>query len=311
LLYNVLAFYELYRDKNLENVENKKSENILDKWIIARLHELTENTTKQLDSYKLLEPVRAIREFIDDLSTWYLRRSRERIKSGDENAKQTLYYVLKTLTKLMAPFTPFASEDIWQKLKNKNDAESVHLAEWPTEGHILKIFSLFEKNGEVIEEMKEVRDIVTLGLQARQDAGIPVRQPLNKIDLPESLLKYTDIVKEELNLKNIVIVDTYIVEADAKVFKVNLDIEITEDLKKEGQYRELIRAIQDIRKKNGLNPNDVITLTIGTDAVGQELINKFKSELMKAVIAKEILFKENEGTEIKIGEILFKVNVLK
>jgi isoleucyl-tRNA synthetase len=311
LLYNVLAFYELYRDKNLENVENKKSENILDKWIITRLHELTENTTKQLDSYKLLEPVRAIREFIDDLSTWYLRRSRERIKNGDENAKQTLYYVLKTLTKLMAPFTPFASEDIWQKLKNKNDAESVHLAEWPTESHILKIFSLFEKNGEVIDEMKEVRDIVTLGLQARQDAGIPVRQPLNKIDLPESLLKYTDIVKEELNLKNIVIVDTYIVEAETKEFKINLDTEITEDLKKEGQYRELLRAIQDIRKKNGLNPSDVITLNIGTDASGQELINKFKPELMKAVIAKEILFKENDGTEIKIDDIIFVVILLK
>ena len=311
LLYNVLAFYELYRDPQLEIVENEKSENILDKWIITRLHELTENTTKQLDDYKLFEPSRAIREFIDDLSTWYLRRSRERIKNGDIEAKQTLYHVLKTLIKLMAPFTPFASEDIWQKLKNKNDVESVHLTEWPTENHILKIFSLFEKNGEVIEEMKEVRDIVTLGLQARQDAGIPVRQPLNKIDLPESLLKYADIIKDELNLKKVVVVDTYIVEAEAGTFNVNLDTEITEDLKKEGQYRELLRAIQDIRKKNGLNPNDVITLTIGTDATGQELINKFKTELMKAVIAKEIQTKDNEGQEVKIGELLFKVIIEK
>lgn len=310
LLYNVLAFYELYRDKSLESETfNLKSDNVLDKWIIARLHELTENTTKQMDDYKLLEPVRAIREFIDDFSTWYLRRSRERIKNGDVEAKQTLYYVLKTLTKLMAPFTPFASEDIWQKLKNKDDEESVHLAEWPTEKHIFKIFSLFEKNGEVIEEMKEVRDIVTLGLQARQEAGIPVRQPLNKIDLPESLLKYADIIKEELNLKKVVIVDTYIIEAEAGAFNVNLDTEITEDLKKEGQYRELLRAIQDIRKKNGLNPNDVITLVINTDVAGQELINKFKSELMKAVGAKEIQIKENNGAEIKVGELIFKVSL--
>jgi len=306
LLYNVLAFYELYRDKEIENAEYKKSENILDKWIITRLHELTENTTKQLDDYKLLEPVRAIREFIDDLSTWYLRRSRERIKNGDVEAKQTLYYVLKTLVKLMAPFTPFASEDIWQKLKNKNDVESVHLAEWPTEKHIFKIFNLFEKNNKVIEEMKQVREIVTLGLQARQEAGIPVRQPLIDLTIKNYELdkEYTSIIKEELNIKMVIINNSMSEE-------VKINTLITEELKQEGQYRELIRAIQDIRKKKGLNPNDVITLTIGTDEAGQELINKFKDELKKAVIAKDVQIKENEGQEIKIDEMVFKVIIEK
>ena len=173
LLYNVLAFYELYRDSALEVSEYKGSENILDKWIIVRLNELIENTTKQLDDYKLLEPVRAIRLFIDDLSTWYLRRSRERIKDGEAEAKTTLYFVLKTLSKLMAPFTPFASEDIWQKLKNKNDKESVHFENWPK--------SKGKNEEKIIEEMKEVREIVTLGLQERQKAGLPVRQPLGEL----------------------------------------------------------------------------------------------------------------------------------
>jgi isoleucyl-tRNA synthetase len=306
LLYNVLAFYELYRDTEIENVENKKSENILDKWIITRLHELTENTTKQLDDYKLLEPTRSIREFIDDLSTWYLRRSRERIKNGDVEAKQTLYYVLKTLVKLMAPFAPFASEDIWQKLKNKEDVESVHLAEWPTEKHLFKIFNLFEKNNKVIEEMKQVREIVTLGLQARQEAGIPVRQPLVDITLKSYDLdkEYTKIIKEELNIK-MVIIDNSMTE------EVKINTLITEELKQEGQYRELIRAIQDIRKKNGLNPNDVITLTIGTDEKGQEIINKFNDELKKAVIAKEVIIKENDGQEVKIDETIFKIIIEK
>jgi hypothetical protein len=124
LLYNVLAFYELYRDKELEKSEYKNSENILDQWIVARFNELVENTTKQLDGYKLLEPVRSIREFIDDLSTWYVRRSRERLKNGDEEAKHTLYFVLKITVQLFAPFMPFIAEDIWQKLKFDSDPES-------------------------------------------------------------------------------------------------------------------------------------------------------------------------------------------
>jgi isoleucyl-tRNA synthetase len=316
LLYNVLAFYELYRDEQLESLEYKKSENVLDQWIISRLNELTEIATKQLDDYKLLEPVRAIREFIDDLSTWYLRRSRERIKDGDIEAKATLYFVFKTLSKLMAPFAPFTAEDIWQKLKNKNDNESVHLEEWP------ELLSDLGRS-KIIKEMKELRDIVTLGLQARQKAGIPVRQPLSLLSVTDYGLKenYLEIIKDELNIKDIKLLE-------GSELKVILETHITEDLKKEGQYRELLRAIQDIRKKNGLNPSDVINLIIDTNVDGQELIYKFKKEIMKAVSAKEIKIKSLDGVaksneigspdasveafkEIKIDEFLFKVIVEK
>jgi len=297
LLYNVLAFYELYRDKDLEEKEYSGSENILDKWIISRLSELIENTTKQLDGYKLLEPVRAFREFIDDLSTWYLRRSRERIKDNDTEAKTTLYFVIKNLIKLMAPFTPFASEDIWQKLKTENDEESVHLTEWPEAMNI---------DGKILEEMKEAREIVTLGLQARQKAGIPVRQPLSQITILDKKLgdEYIEIMKEELNIKNIL----FVKEGEEKV---EIDTKITEDLKKEGNYRELVRAIQDMRKKDGLSPNDVITLEIATSVNGEELINRFKQELLKSVCAKEIKIKENNGPEVNIDGILFKVELVK
>ena len=298
LLYNVLAFYELYRDAKLETSEYQKSKNVLDKWIVARLQELTESSTKQMDEYKLLEPVRAIREFIDDLSTWYLRRSRDRIKDGEVEAKQTLYFVLKTLTKLMAPFTPFASEDIWLKLKNEKDFESVHLAEWPA----------LEKNTsseQIIKEMKEVREVVTLGLQARQKAGIPVRQPLNKLVTTNHKIdeQYIEILKDELNIKNVELLE-------GKETKVELDTHITEELREEGVYRELVRAIQDIRKKNGLNPNELVTLAVDTNVEGQEFLNKFKTELMKTVSAKEVKVKETDGTEIKIGELIFTINIL-
>ena len=299
LLYNVFAFYELYRDKELEKEEYKESGNVLDQWIVARLSELTTVCTDGLDNYKLLEPVRAIREFIDDLSTWYLRRSRDRLKEGDNEAKMTMYFVFKTLAKLMAPFAPFTAEDIWQKLKNNNDEESIHLARWP------EIFKVKDES-KIIEEMQKAREIVTSGLQARQKAGVPVRQPLLDIKLRSYDLRkeYTQIIKEELNIKMVV--------TDPKMEEeVKINTEITEELKKEGQSRELVRAIQDIRKKNNLNPSDVVELNIETNVDGQELINKFKVELMKSVGAKEIKIKENEGQEIKIDELVFKVIVEK
>ncbi|HLP86514.1 MAG TPA: class I tRNA ligase family protein [Candidatus Paceibacterota bacterium] len=298
LLYNVLAFYELYRDKNLEISGGSSSENILDKWIVTLLNKLIEDVTKNLDNYKLLEPVRAIRLFIDDLSTWYLRRSRERIKEGDQEAKQTLYYVLKTLIQLMAPFTPFASEDIWQKLKTEKDEESIHLSKWPKEASVdLKI----------LEEMKIVREIVTIGLQKRQKENLPVRQPIAKVSatVVTSLTRGSSIIiKEELNSKEIEI-------KMGEEKNVDLDTRITEELRKEGQYRELLRAIQDIRKKNGLNPSDIVTLIVNTNKDGQDFINTFNKELMKAVGVKEILFKENDSEEIKIGELMFKVGIEK
>ena len=103
----------------------------MDLWIFARLDELIKLTTENLDNYKLLEGVRSMREFIGDLSTWYLRRSRERIKEGEVEAKQTLYFVLKSLAKIMAPFAPLSAEDIWLKLRNITEEESVHLERWP------------------------------------------------------------------------------------------------------------------------------------------------------------------------------------
>lgn len=303
LLYNVLAFYELYRDIEVEsNNEQVVSKNILDQWIVVRLYELIESIKNNLDNYKLLEPVRAIREFIDDLSTWYLRRSRDRIKEGDVDAKNTIYYVLKTLIKLMAPFAPFTTEDIWQKLKNEDDEESVHLAPWPMSTSDM---DNIDKN--ILGEMEKVRKIVSLGLQARQKSGIPVRQPLIAIKLKNYDLdkEYTKIIKEELNIK-MVITDEKMTE------ELEINTEITEELKKEGQYRELLRAVQDMRKKNGLNPNDVVTLYIETNVGGQELINSFDEEEFKKTIgAKEIKIKENDGTEIKIDEFVFKIAIEK
>jgi len=320
LLYNVLAFYELYRDKELENnlAAKPPSENILDRWIIARLNELNSLCVKNLDNYKLLEPVRAIKDFISDLSTWYLRRSRERIKNGDKEAKETLYFVLKNLAKIMAPFAPFASEDIWQKLKiypeeggDEGDEESVHLASWPKvkNNFIQKIFNKFSKKPSLIIEMQKAREIISLGLQARQKAGIPVRQPLGKLEIKNCGLgvEYAEVIREELNVKEILLKPrTSNLEPN-----VVLDTNIDSELKTEGNCRELVRALQEMRKKAGLTPSDIILLSIETDEKGKKIIQEFESGVKKTVLASEIEFKKNNGEEIKIDEILFKVKIEK
>jgi len=313
LLYNVLAFYELYRDVSLEpKTKNQEPTNILDQWIIARLNQLTEEITKNLENYRLLEPTRAIKDFIGDLSTWYLRRSRERIKNDDAEAKQTLYYVLKTLVKLMAPFVPFASEDIWQKLKNENDEESVHLAKWPKMSKTVfdKLFKFSDKNNfKIIEEMQKAREIVSLGLQARQKAGIPVRQPLNQLRIKNYELRneYLDLIKEEVNVKEVLLEPrTSNLETN-----VELDTEITPELKMEGNYRELVRAIQEMRKKAGLTPSDIVTLSIETDEESKKIIQKFENDIKKITLASEIKYDVNDGEDIKIGDLLFKVQIIK
>jgi isoleucyl-tRNA synthetase len=304
LLYNVLVFYELYRNKETERLyleDSKRSnldgKNILDQWILARLNELIKISTENLDNYKLLEPTRAIRDFIGDLSTWYLRRSRERIKEGDKNAKQTLYFILKNSAKILAPFAPLAAEDIWLKLKNEKDMESVHLESWPKAEKI---------NIKILEDMKKVREIVTLGLEARQKAGIKVRQPLSSLEVKDFVFEkdFIELIKDEINVREVK--ENKNIEND-----VLLDTEITPELKQEGDYRELVRALQDIRKKIGLTPSDVVSVVFETNEKGKKLIQKFEADMKKTVLISKIEFKNNSGEEIKIDDLLFKVKIEK
>ena len=322
LLDNIISFYELYRDKGIEEgLYDERPANILDKWILAKLNVLIKFSTKNLDNYKILEPTRAIKDFIGDLSTWYLRRSRERLKDGDIEAKRTLYFVLKNLAKLMAPFAPFYAESIWLKLRVEKNKESIHLTNWPllrpnfTEamlgkqgfaGRALKLFGIKSKENKILKNMEAVREIVTRGLEARQKAGIKVRQPLAKLSTESHKLsaEYAELIKDELNVKEVVF--DSLTEPG-----VSLDTIITPELKLEGQYRELVRAIQDLRKTTGLTPSDKISLIIETDAVGQSLIQKFETDLKKSVIASSVEFKKNDGTEVKVDELSFKIEVKK
>lgn len=296
LLDNVVAFYELYRDHSIETNEYPQSTYILDKWILEKLKELTQVSTNYLDEYKLLEPGRAIRDFIDDLSTWYVRRSRDRLKEKNKETQQTLYFVLKNLSYLLAPFAPFAAEDIYQKLKLSDDKESVHLNSWP-------VFKE-TRDVDVISDMQKVRIIVRLGLEARQKANIKVRQPLETLFVKDFGLNenYREIICDELNIKSLT--------HDATLGEeVLLNTTITPKLKAEGDMRELVRGLQDLRKQKGLQPSQEVILTIDTDEVGKGLVEQFSDEIKKIVGIKEIIFDKTKGEEIKIDELLFVVHI--
>ncbi|MDP2755877.1 MAG: class I tRNA ligase family protein, partial [Nitrospirota bacterium] len=186
ILWNVFKFYELFagdRQKTPKNAMEILSDNILDKWIIAKLNKLIKEVTENMDKYNLPKATRPIGDFINDLSTWYLRRSRDRFKGDNEEDKNavlnTMRYVLIELAKVMAPFTPFIAEQLWQRVMEFNfedENKSVHLEKFPDSRQQTA-------DSRILEEMEVVRKIVELGLAKRDEAGIKVRQPLNKFSI--------------------------------------------------------------------------------------------------------------------------------
>ncbi|MDO8483201.1 MAG: class I tRNA ligase family protein [bacterium] len=314
---NVLAFYQLYssplspaRPNVPESVRYGREpsplnpSHVLDIWIIARLNQLIAEVTDGLEKYKLLEPARAIRDFVADLSQWYLRRSRERIKNGGEDgeaALATLRFTLCELSKLMAPFTPFFAEHLYKAVGGEK--ESVHLESWPVVS--LEVQKL--KGSEVLEQMQEVRKIVSLALEQRAKANTKVRQPLGKLKVKTEKLKtqvgLIQLVKEEINVKEVVF--------DAGISgEVELDTVITPELKEEGGVRELIRAIQDLRKETGLNAGDLASLTVEADEKGKKFVEKHEQELMKATQLKKITFSPvAESSEVTLEGFSLKVAI--
>ncbi len=275
LLGNVVKFYEMYATE-MPSEKKRESENPLDIWILATLDSLIRDTTRSLDEYKVLEPARAIKDFIGDLSQWYVRRSRDRFKGEDEkdkeNALQTLGYVLREVSKLIAPFTPFLAEDVYQKITRGKNKESVHLETWP-EVTIAPLSEIL-----ILGQMEEVRKIVSLALEARARAGIKIRQPLSTLSVKSDGAKVTpglqDIIKDEINVKKI----SFDIHIDSEV---ELDTNITPDLKEEGEVRELVRAIQEFRKEKKMEPGDSLNITIFLSEDGRKIVQKHEGEIKK------------------------------
>lgn len=302
---NVLSFYDLYADLSVKGTGTSK--NVLDRWILARLEETLSSMERSLNAYKLDSATRPIGEFVDDLSTWYLRRSRDRFKS--DNAKDrsaalaTTRYVLQEFSKIIAPTMPFIAEEIYQNVKEKKSSESVHLEAWP-KGSALK-----SSDKRLVADMAEVKTIASLGLEARAKAGIKVRQPLSKLEVKSEKLKGKNellrLIKDEINVKEI--------EFDKKLEQeVYIDAVITPELKKEGQFREFTRNIQDLRKKEGFTPKDRVLLEVQTGGDGRDLIASFAHDIRRICLLRDIIFAPAvTGEEIKIDDLVFAIRLKK
>ncbi|KKP39778.1 MAG: isoleucyl-tRNA synthetase, isoleucyl-tRNA synthetase [Candidatus Peregrinibacteria bacterium GW2011_GWC2_33_13] len=239
-LWNTYSFFVTYANIDNWNTEkfNLKATNKLDKWIISELQTLIQGVSKYMDEYNLTQAARLFTDFIDNLSNWYVRRSRRRFwKSENDDDKNEaysiLYYVLLNLAKLMAPFTPFISEEIFTNLTGK---ESVHMENWPEADNKLIDLNLNE-------EIAIMRKIVELGHRCRANAKVKVRQPLNKliVALPEFEKFHldVDVLKEELNIKNIEFINKATEIAKPSV-KINFRV-VGERLKE--KMKSLIEAV--------------------------------------------------------------------
>ncbi len=316
ILTNVLDFYLMYaKDVKLEN-KISDPKNILDKWILAKLNLLIREVTTQMDNYSTVKACRPIREFIDDMSTWYLRRSRDRFKGEIEEDKQAAVYVLGKalfeLSRVLAPFLPYLAEHIYQELGRSCGSlqESVHLEDWPLVNEELT-------NEDVLKEMSFVKRVVELGLSKRSEVGIKVRQPLRQFTIFNpptgeagfqfSSIEYADLIKDELNVKEI-----SFNKDESGELKVELDTNITVDLKEEGLLRELVRTINNYRKEIKLTLNDRIKIEYQTDdEMMKKVFGQYNNELKKQTLAEEIIVSESELAQVKVNDILIGLAVIK
>jgi isoleucyl-tRNA synthetase len=246
LLLNVHGYYQTYAAQ--AGYEPKPGgtiepgEHPLDQWIFARTEQLVNEVTASLDGYDTVRAARVIQEFIDDLSTWYLRRSRGR---KDEAFFGTLRHVLLTTAKIIAPFMPYLSEKIYRDLNRRTEVPSVHLADWPSSTQAA------EGTPALLSDMQKVRELASIGMALRKAANIAVRQPLNalwvkKKEMMPKSEELLSILKDELNVNTVAV--SADIEADAA-----LDTELTPELRLAGLVRGIERAVQDLRKKNGFN----------------------------------------------------------
>lgn len=257
--------------------------NPLDIWIISRTYQLRDQITSGMEEYNIPKALENVLPFIDDLSNWFVRRSRRRFSKNDDEADKlaafsTLYYVLTYLAKILAPFTPFLAEELYQKITGSSD--SVHLLDWPKSGNI---------NTEIIENMARTRQIITDALALRMqksetEAQIKVRQPLSSLTYDGEKLPdfYEKIIAEEVNVKKV---------ENGKELK--LDKTLTEELKREGLARDYIRAVQSARKHAGLSMDDQIKLSL-SELPPQEFLELVKTEVLATEITENQNFSHDE-----------------
>jgi len=266
----------------------------MDRWILALLYKTVTQVGGHLENYQITEAARVMRDFIADLSQWYLRRSRDRFRGEAGEARRsafsTLHFVLNETAKLLAPLMPFLAEAMYQKLRLSASPASIHLATWPD---IKQDFA----NERMLTEMNEVRKLASLALEARARLGLKVRQPLShatfrgKGELSAELI---NVLREEINVKNVE-------WSEGAEEEVTLDTKLTPELEREGKLRDLIRRVQDLRKTAKLNPSDSATLVVSGSCPDKDLILESKDELKLAVKLNEIKLVDQSDVPLSLS----------
>ena len=314
IVWNVYKFYEMFAGQKLYSADRGEPvpENVLDKWILIRFNQLVQEVTGQMECYDLPRAIRPIADFINDLSTWYLRRSRDRFRSDSQGAaSETLQYILIELSKVMAPFMPFISENLWQKVTNnnfQNEDKSVHLEVWPVIEGKLK-----NDDQQILETMALIRKIIELGLAEREKAGIKIRQPLESLIINGAIVKlegeYLDLIKDEVNVKKL------IQKIDSSELSVQLDTTMTEELKMEGLKRELVRHLNSLRKDASLTVHDKVAIFYETeDELLHKVFQQFSRDIEKDTLAGSIRFgfaDFDAASSIEPGQIVKEIKIEK
>jgi isoleucyl-tRNA synthetase len=315
-LWNVYSFLVTYA--NIDGVNPAKltvpagNRTALDRWILSRLNSLLKLGRERLDEYDAPPVTRAVDDFIDDLSVWYVRRSRRRFwKSDSDTDKQaayrTLYDCLVTLVKFVAPFMPFLAEEMYQNLVRSVDPAapgSVHLCPWP------------EADASLIDPALEaetalVREVISLGRAAREKANLKVRQPLARLlcRVGENeagwLRGHADSLREELNVKALEFIDPkdefpdgFRVEAGPE-HAVGLDTRLSPELENEGFARELVHHVQNLRKEAGFEVADRIRLHYTATPRLAEAIAAFADYIGRETLAVELSAETIEEPDIR------------
>jgi len=288
ILWNVYNFFVTYANVDKFTVENSSqftvSENVLDQWILSLVNKLIKEETEDLEKYDTVAAIEKINKFVNDFSTWYIRRSRDRVGPAAENETdkqafyETTYTVLTTLSKLLAPITPFIAEEMY---RNLTEEESVHLTNWPEVNKELRI-----ANYELVEEMEHVRKIVELGHAKRKDLTIKVKQPLSELRITNCELRIDDtlhaLIKDELNVKKMIF------QEGKGDLSVEFDTKITPQLQAEGEARDIVRKIQEERKKLGTTMGEKVNVTL--EGWPKEFEDEIKRKALIKTLSKGDIF---------------------
>jgi isoleucyl-tRNA synthetase len=316
--YSYLVMYAKMHNWDPSQYDAEKTTEFMDKWMISRTKKLTAEYERLMDVYNIPFAAREIEKYVQDLSTWYIRSSRNRFRKGDSDALGTLHFAFVELSKLLAPLVPFVAEEMYQNLvvnlNLQNPKESVHLEDFVA-------YDVTDEDEKILNEMENARMVAKMGLKIRDENKLRIRQPLAKAYIQFEDKDLQNIVKGELKVKEVeyskeVVKKEGFVTVEQSSMYIALQTELTPELKSEGLSNEFTRQVQVLRKKSGLKIGEEIDVKYSTDSSEVEgALNSFSDAISQTISAKSISKESKvtpaEGKAVKIGDFEVEVELVK